>query len=142
MARAQQHAAVARDQRKHVAGPREIVGADVRIGQRPAAGGAFVGRNPGAAIGLIVDRHREGGGVAGFVVRHHRVKPQPAGIFGGDGGADDARGVTDDERHLFGGAQRGRDDQIALAFAVIVIGDDDELALSKSLQNFLDRIGH
>jgi hypothetical protein len=34
--------------------------------------------------------------------------------------------VTDDESHLVGGAERGRDDQIALAFPVVVIGDDDE----------------
>ncbi|MGH6751383.1 MAG: hypothetical protein ACREDP_04385, partial [Bradyrhizobium sp.] len=30
----------------------------------------------------------------------------------------------------------------ALTFAVVVIGDDDEFAIGKSLQNFLDRIGH
>jgi hypothetical protein len=50
--------------------------------------------------------------------------------------------VADDERHLFGGAQRRRDDQIALAFAVVVIGNHDELAVGKGLQDFLDRIGH
>ena len=140
MAGAQQHAAVARDQRKHVAGPGEIVGAGIGVGQRPAAGGAFVGRNPGAAIGLVVDRHRKGGGVVGLVVRHHRVEPQPARILAGDRRADDARGVADDERHLLRGAQRRRDDQIALALAVFVIGDDDEFAVGKGLQNFLDRI--
>ena len=41
-----------------------------------------------------------------------------------------------------GGAQRRRDNQIALALAVFVIGDDDEFAAGKGLQNFLDRIGH
>ena len=50
--------------------------------------------------------------------------------------------MADDERHLFGGAQRGRDNQIALALAILVIGDDDEFAVGKGLQNFLDRIGH
>jgi hypothetical protein len=40
--RAQQHAAVPRNQREYVAGAGEIVGADIRIGQRPAAGRAFV----------------------------------------------------------------------------------------------------
>ena len=75
-------------------------------------------------------------------MRHHRIEPQPARVFAGDRRADDARGVADDERHLLGGAQRRRDDQIALAFAVVVIGDDDEFAMGKGLQNFLDRIGH
>src|ERR1700730_11999559 len=124
------------------AGPREIVGAGIGIGQRAAAGGAFVGRNAGAAVGLVVDRHRKGGGVVGFVVCHHRIEPQPARIFGCDRRADNARGVADDERHLVGRAQRRRDDQIALALAVLVIGNDDEFAMGEGVQHFLDRIGH
>src|SRR3984957_12661088 len=142
MAGAQQYAAVAGDQRKHMAGPGEIVGAGVRIGQRPAAGGALVRRNPGAAVGLVVDRHRERGGVVGFIGRHHRIEPQPARVFARDRRADDARGVADDERHLLGGAQRGRDNQIALALAVVVIGDDHEFAAGEGLQDVLDRVGH
>ena len=142
MAGAQQHAAVARDQRKNMAGPGEITGAGVRVGQRAAAGSALLRRNPGAVIGLVVDRDGKGGGVVGFVVRHHRIEPQPARVLGGDRRADDAGGVADDEGHLLGGAQRRRHDQIALAFAVVVIGDHDEFAVGKGLQNFLDRIGH
>ena len=75
-------------------------------------------------------------------MRDHRIEPQPARILACDRRADDARGVADDERHLLGGAQRRRDDQIALAFAVFVIGDDDEFAVGEGLQHFLDRIGH
>jgi hypothetical protein len=75
-------------------------------------------------------------------MRNHRIEPQPARVFGGDRRADDPRGVADDKRHLLGGAQRRRDDQIALAFAIVVIGDDDEFAVGEGLQNFLDRIGH
>jgi len=44
--------------------------------------------------------------------------------------------------HLVGSAQRRRDDQVALALAVLVIGNDDEFAVGEGLQNFLDRIGH
>ena len=75
-------------------------------------------------------------------MRHHRIEPQPARVFAGDRRADDAGGVADDERHLLGRAQRGRDDQIALAFPVVIVGDDDEFAAGKGLQDFLDRIGH
>ena len=75
-------------------------------------------------------------------MRHHRIEPQPARVFVRDRCADDAGGVADDEGHLLGGAQRRRDNQIALAFAVLVIGDDDEFAAGKGLQNFRDRIGH
>ena len=42
--------------------------------------------------------------------------------------ADDARGVADDERHLLRRAQRGRDEQVALVLAIVVVGDDDDLA--------------
>ncbi len=75
-------------------------------------------------------------------MRHHRIEPQPARVFGCDRRADDARGVADDKRHLVGGAQRRRDDQVALAFAVFVVGDDDEFAVGEGVQDFLDRIGH
>jgi len=75
-------------------------------------------------------------------MRDHRIEPQPAGVVACDRRADDARGVADDECHLIGGAQRRRDDQIALAFAIIVIGDDHEFAMGEGLQHFLDRIGH
>ena len=142
MSGAQQHAAVARDQWKHVAGPGEIIGAGIGIGQRAAARRALFGRDAGAVVGLVVDRNREGGGVVGIVVGHHRIEPQPPRIFGGDRRADNARGVADDERHLLRGAERGRDDQVALAFAVVIVGDDDDFAIGKRLQNFGDRMGH
>jgi hypothetical protein len=41
-----------------------------------------------------------------------------------------------------GGAERGGDDQIALALAVFVVGDDHELTPGKGLQDFLDVIRH
>src|ERR1700732_4762735 len=107
-----------------------------------ARGAASARRNAGPAVGLVVDRHRKGGGVVGFVVCHHRIEPQPARIFGCDRRADNARGVADDERHLVGRAQRRRDDQVALALAVLVIGNDDEFAVGEGVQHFLDRIGH
>jgi hypothetical protein len=50
--------------------------------------------------------------------------------------------MADDERHLLGRAKRGRDDEIALALPIVIIGDDDEFAAGKGLQDFLDRIGH
>jgi hypothetical protein len=50
--------------------------------------------------------------------------------------------MADDERHLFRRAERRRDDQIALALAIVVVGNDDEFTLGKGLQNFLDSIGH
>jgi len=53
-----------------------------------------------------------------------------------------AQTMPDDESHFLGGAERRRDDQIALAFAIFVIGHDDEFAAGEGMQNFLDRVGH
>jgi hypothetical protein len=142
MARTQEHAAVPRNQRKHVSGTGEVVGAGIRIGKRPAAGSALLRRNAGSPVGLVIDRNRKRRGVVGIVMRHHRIKPKAAGVLLGDRGADDARGMTDDERHFFGRAERGRNNQVALALAVVVIGNHDKLALGKGMQNFLDRIRH
>src|SRR6202023_3615481 len=103
----------------------EVIGAGIGVGERPAAGGALVRRNAGAAIGLVVDRYRKGGGVIGFVVRDHRIEPQPPRILGRDRRADDARGVADDKGHLLGGTQRGCDNEVALALAIVVVGDND-----------------
>src|SRR4249919_1029346 len=50
--------------------------------------------------------------------------------------------MANDECHLFRRAERGRNDQIALALPVVVVGNDDEFAVGKGLQNFLDGIGH
>src|SRR6516164_11528951 len=63
VAGSQQHAAVARDQGKDVAWARKIAGARVRVGKRAAAGRAFLGRNAGAAVGLVVDRDGKSGGM-------------------------------------------------------------------------------
>ena len=60
---------------------------------------------------LHVDRHREGGAERRVVGRHHRIEPQPARLVGRQGRADDAAGVADDEGHLLGRAERGRDDR-------------------------------
>ncbi len=142
VAGAQQHTAVAGDQRKDVTGAREIVGADVWIGECAAAGGALLRGNAGRAAGLVVDRNREGGGVRGIVVRDHRIEPQAARVLGGDRRADDAGGVANDEGHLFRRAERGCDNQIALPFAVVIVGDDDHFAFGERLQNFGNGMGH
>jgi hypothetical protein len=70
------------------------------------------------------------------------IEPQPPRVLGGDRRADNAGGMPDDERHLLRAAERRRHDQVALAFAVVIVGDDDDLAIGKGLQHFGDRMGH
>jgi len=39
--------------------------------------------------------------------------------------------MPDDEGHLFGRAKGSNDDQIALTFAIVIVGHDHEFARSK-----------
>jgi len=57
-------------------------------------------------------------------------------------GAQTMPGVADDEGHLLRRAERGRDDQIALVLAVIVIGDDNDLAAGEGFDGLSDVLLH
>ena len=139
MAGAHQHAALARDQRKHVAGAHEIGGAAVAVGERAHGVAALLGRDAGGEAVAHVDRDGEGGAERRVVLRHHRIEMQAlARLLGAERRADDAGGVADDERHLFRRAQRGGDEQVALVLAVVVVGDDDDLALGEGLDRRFD----
>ena len=145
MAGAHQHAALARDQREDVAGPHEIGGAAVAVGERAHGVAALLGRDAGGQAVAHVDRDGEGGAERGVVVRHHRIEMQPPRLLGAERRADDAGGVADDEGHLLRRAERGGDEQVALVLAVVVVGDDHDLALGEGLDRGIDAvvgIGH
>ena len=59
-------------------------------------------------------------------------------VFGAERRADDARRIADDERHLLRRAERGRDEQVALVLAVVVVGDDHDLAFGEGLDRGID----
>ena len=75
-----------------------------------------------------IHRDGEGGAERRVVERHHRVEMQPPRLFQRERRTDDARRVADDERHFLRRAQRAGDEQIAFVLAVVVIGDNDDLA--------------
>ena len=75
---AHQHAALARDQRKDVAGPDEIVGAGIGIGEGAHRVAALLGRDAGGEAVAEVDRDGEGGAERRVVVGDHRVEMQAA----------------------------------------------------------------
>ena len=70
----------------------------------------------------------------------HGIEMQPPRIFDRDRRANNARGITDDEGHLLRGTKRGGDEQIALVLAIIVVGDDDDLAACKSGDDGVDTL--
>ncbi len=47
--------------------------------------------------------------------------------FGGEGHADQTRGVGEEERDLLGGDGVGRHDEVALVLAVLVVDHHDDL---------------
>ena len=106
--------------------------AAIAVGERAHGIGAFLGGNSGGQAVADVHRNGERGAERRIVERHHRIEMQPAGLLRRQRRADDARGVADNERHLFRRAQARCDKQIALVFAVVVIGDDDSSPRAKA----------
>ena len=85
-----------------------------------------------------IDGDRERRPLWRVIGRHHRIEPQAAGDFLGHRRADNAAGVADDEGHLFRRAMGRGDKQIAFVFAVVVVGDDNDLAALKGADGLRD----
>ena len=142
MARAHQHAAILGDQREDMARPDEISRAHIAVGKRAHGVGALLGRDAGGQPVLDVDRDGEGGAERRVVRGHHRIEPQAPRLARRQRRTDDAAGVADDEGHLLRRAERGCDDEVALVLAIVVIGDDDDLAAGEGFDGLGDIVEH
>ncbi len=105
MAGAHQHAAVLGDQREDVAGPHEIGGAAVAVGERAHGVGALLGRDAGGQAVADVDRDGEGGAERRVVERHHRIEMQPLALRRRDSGAQTMPEVLRMMNAIFSGVQ-------------------------------------
>ena len=134
-----QHTALARAQRKHVAGSRERLITHFRVGERANRERA-VGSGDSRARALEqVDRHGERRAVAlGVVVDHHRQSQFVAAVAG-ERCHDHARRVADDERELLGGHVLRRHDQVALVLTVFVVDEHHHLAAADRCDHVVDR---
>jgi hypothetical protein len=145
MAGAHQHAAVPRHERKDVTGRDDCIGAAGRVdrdrdGPRPIAGG-----NAGGDPVPRLDRHGEGGLVAGAVVMAHHGEAKLVGTLAGDGKADQAAAVHRHEIDRVRGRHLRGDDEVALILPVLVVDQDEHPAVAGLLDNLLDageRPGH
>ena len=72
------------------------------------------------------------------VVGDHRRQMQASRDLAGQGRGDDAAGVADDEGHLLRGRVHRGQDQITLVLAVVVVGDDDDLAPAEGFDRLSD----
>ena len=138
MARAHQHPAILGDQRKDMARPDKIGAAGIAVRQIADRRGAVVGRDAGRGAVAVIDRNGKGGAVDRIIVGDHRRQMQAARDLGRQWRADDAAGMADDERHLLRRGVDRSDDQIALVLAVVVIGDDDDLAGGERVDRLAD----
>src|SRR6185437_7294573 len=79
------------------------------------------------------------------VVKPCLTSTETARLISAKRGADDPGRIADDERHLFRRAMRCRDEKIAFVFAVIVISNDNNLAIGEGLDRGFDAtvaVGH
>ena len=138
MAGADQDAAGPRDQRKDMARGNDrfgiVGGIDRHRDGARAVGGADPGRNP--LLGL--DRHREGGLVAAAVGPRHRLEPELVGAVLAEREADEAAPVARHEIDRVRGRHLGRNDEVALILAALVVDEDEHAAVARLVD---DRFG-
>ena len=103
-------------------------------------GGAVAGGDAGgdAEAALRVDADREGGGQLLGVPLGHLGQAELVAALAGERQADQAPAVQGHEVDHLGRDQLGRADEIALVLAVLVVGDDDDLAVAQVVDRLLD----
>src|SRR5690606_678368 len=139
---AHQDAAGAGAQREDVAGPDQVGGFGGAARQQPEGGGAVGGGDSGgdAVGGGGVDGDGEGGLHRLGVVVHHLRQPEAVQFVALHGGADQAAALAHHEGDDLGGGHLGRDDEVALVLAVLVVDDDDRPAGRDVGDGLLDRV--
>ena len=130
-----QHAALAVAQREDVAGPREVArrassGRSARAPSSPRSAAEMPVVVPSFASTETVNAVRCYSVFS--VPDDHQRELQLVEPLALHRQADDAARVADHERHLLGRHLLGRDDEVALVLAVLVVDDDDELAAPRS----------
>jgi hypothetical protein len=123
LARPDQHAAFARAQWKHMAGPRQIARAAIRPDGGQNGASAVRGRDAGSGAVARIDRFAECRAEVGSVQRRHQRQPQRVTTLRRKRQADQAAAMRGHEvdnlgRHLFGG-----DGQVAFVLPIFVVHD-------------------
>ena len=117
-------------EREDVAGPVEIRRADMRVDERLDGGGPVSGGDAGRGPVAVVDADGEGGALHLGIGGDHEGKVELLHPLGGEGNADESRGMGQKEGDLLRGGGVGRHDQVALVLAVLVVDHDHDLAPS------------
>ena len=138
LARALEHAAAARAEREDVARLDEVARPRGRIDGDLDRVGAVVRGDAGRDAFARLDRHREGGAERRLVLVGHLAQPELVAALLGQAEADEPACVRDHEVDGLGRRELGRDREVALVLAVLVVDDDDEAAGADVLDRLLD----
>ncbi|SST08960.1 Uncharacterised protein [Acinetobacter baumannii] len=127
-------------QREDVAGADDVGGHGVLRRRSLHGAGAVRGGDAGGdALGGL-DGDSELGAEAGAVALHHQRQAEALATLAGHRHADQAAGMLDHEVDVFGADAFGGHDQVAFVLAVLVIHQDDHLALADVFDQFVDRV--
>ena len=135
---ADQHAALARDQREHVARRDDVV---VVLGGVDGGGdgaGAVVRGDAGGHALARLDRHREGGALPRLALARHVLEAQLVGALAREREADEAAAVLGHEVDGVGRRHLRRDDEVALVLAVLGVDQDDHAPVAQILDDLVD----
>src|SRR6185295_3234846 len=131
-------AALLRPQGEDVARTEKVLGPRRRIDGGEDGGGAVGGGDARGDLAAGLDGDGEGGAEGRGVGLHHEGEVQGPAAFLGQGEADEAAAVLG---HEVDGRRRdflGRDGEVALVLAVLVVADDDDLAPAEAFDRLLD----
>lgn len=108
----------------------EVVGLGGGVDGVSDAGGAFSSGDAGGGpeAGVEVDGDGEGGSAGGVVDGSLGVEVEAVAVGFGEGEAEVAAGDGEEESDGFRGDELGREDEVALVLAVLVVGEDDHFA--------------
>ena len=120
-----QHAPLAGNERKHVAGTDEITRRDVRVGQQARGAAAVGGGDAGGDAGAGIDGDSERGAVRILVRGHHRRQPERFCPLPRHRHADQPARFTHHQVQHFGGGEIGDGDQITFILASLVVHHND-----------------
>ena len=138
LTRALEHAPAARAKWEDVAGLDEVARAGRGVDSDLDRAGPVLRGDPGGDALARLDDHGERGAERRLVLVGHLAQPQLVAAFLGQAEADEPAGVRDHEVDRLGRRELGRDRQVALVLAVLVVDDDDEAALADLLDRLLD----
>src|SRR5579883_542715 len=130
------HAAFPRAQGKDVAGAGQVRRAAIGVDRLQDGAGAVGGRNTGRHAVARVDRFAEGGAEIGRIRRTHQRQAEGIAPLRRERQADEPAAVG---RHEVDDLRRdllGRDGEVALVFAVLVVHDHEDAAGADLLDGF------